>query len=209
MTSFPPATPLRTRLRAVYDRVRRALVVRHALRASAAASVLLAFAVTAGLALPRTPGTAWARLALFAAGALLALGYAARSLWRDTPRWDGWLESLEGRFALLRSWLRNALDLEASPGRHTSGELAQALRGEAERKLESTPLGETVPPLAARAPLTAASAAPLSLTAAVLLAPGPTLDAWHTLWSPASAAPAVELAVEPGNVTLVPGASFA
>src|SRR5256885_14794150 len=83
MTSFPPATPLRTRLRAVYDRLRRPLAVRHALRASAAACVLLAFAVTAGLALPRTPGTAWARLALFAAGGLASLVLAARATARE------------------------------------------------------------------------------------------------------------------------------
>ena len=209
MTSRPPATPLRSSLRAVHARIRRALVLRHALRASAAASVLLAFAVTAGLALPRTQATAGVRLALFAAGALLSLVLAALAMRRDTPRWDGWLESLEGRFAGLRSWLRNALDLEASPGSHTSGELAQAVRSEAEQRLKATPLAETVPPLAARAPLTAVSAALLSLTAAVVFAPAPTLDAWHTLWSPGSAAPAIELRVEPGNVTLVPGASFA
>src|ERR1051325_2100786 len=116
MTTRPPATPLRSSLRAVHARIRRALVLRHALRASAAASVLLAFAVTAGLALPRTQATAGVRLALFAAGALLSLVLAALAMRRDTPRWDGWLESLEGRFAGLRSWLRNALDLEASPG---------------------------------------------------------------------------------------------
>ena len=68
MTPRPPATPLHAQLRSVHARVRRALVLRHALRASAAAMVLLAFAVTAALALPRTPGTAWARLVVFALG---------------------------------------------------------------------------------------------------------------------------------------------
>jgi hypothetical protein len=209
MTSRLPATPLIAQLRSVHARVRRALVLRHALRASAAAIVLLAFAVTAGLALPRTPGTAWARLALFTLGAGLALALAVRSTLRETPRWDSWLEGLEARFTDLRSWLRNALDLESSPGAHTSGELAGALRGEAERRLETTPLGSTVPSLAARTPAIAGSAALLSLTAALLLAPQLTLDAWHTLWAPDSAAPPIELVVEPGDVTLVPGASFA
>ena len=209
MTSRQPATPLHRKLRSVHARVRGALVARHALRASAAAIVLLAFCVTAGLALPRTPATAWARLALFAGGAVLALSIAARAMMRDTPRWDPWLESLEARFENLKSWLRNALDLEAAPGAHTSGELAGALRDEAVRRLATTPLEETVPRLAARTPVTAASAAMLSLTAAMLLAPQPTLDAWHTLWAPASAAPPVTLVVEPGSVTLVPGASFA
>ena len=209
MTSRPPATPLHAQLRSVHARVRRALVLRHALRASAAAVVLLAFAVTAGLALPRTPGTAWARLALFATGGLASLVLAARARARETPRWDTWLESLEARFADLRSWLRNALELEAAPAFHTSDELAGALRGEAAERLQATPLRSTVPSLAARTPAIAGSAAMLSLAVVLLLAPQATLDAWHTLWAPASAAPPVELVVEPGSVTLVPGASFA
>ena len=52
MTTRPPAS-LQSRLRAAHARVRRALIARHALRATAAAVVLLAFCVTAGLALPR------------------------------------------------------------------------------------------------------------------------------------------------------------
>ena len=110
MTPRPPATPLHSQLRRVYARVRRALVLRHALRASTAAIVLLAFAVTAGLALPRTPGTAWARLLLFALGALVSLALATVATLRESPRWDTWLESLEAHFVDLRSWLRNALD---------------------------------------------------------------------------------------------------
>ena len=209
MTPRPPATPLRSRLRAIHARVRRALIARHVLRASAASIVLLAFAVTAGLALPRMPLTAWLRLGLFVAGAAGAVLWAARTAARETPRWDTWLESLEARFGELRSFLRNALDLEAAPAAHTSGELAEAVRDAAGRRLDATPLHDSVPSLAARTPLTAATAAMLSLSAAVLFAPGPTLDAWHTLWVPASAAPPVTLEVEPGSVTLVPGASFA
>ena len=209
MTPRPPATPLRSRLRDVHARVRRALVARHVLRASAAGIVLLAFCVTAGLALPRTPGTAGLRLGLFVLGALAAALWAARNAARELPRWDGWLESLEARFGELRSFLRNALDLEAAPAAHTSSELAGAVCEAAARRLDATPLGDTVPKLAVRTPLTAASAAMLSLSAAVMFAPGATLDAWHTMWAPATAAPPVTLEVEPGSVTLVPGASFA
>jgi hypothetical protein len=209
MTSRPPATPLLAQLRSVHARVRRALVMRHALRASAAVIVLLVFAVTAGLALPRTPATAWARLALVALGAVAVLALAVRATLRDTPRWDAWLESIESRFSELRSWLRNALDLETAPAAHTSGELAGALRGEAGHRLRGTPLDRTVPALAGRTPAIASAAALLSLAATLLLAPRLTLDSWHTLWSPAAAAPPVELVVEPGDVTLVPGASFA
>src|SRR5258706_161344 len=158
MPSRPPATPLHAQLRSVHARVRRALVLRHALRASAATCVLLAFAVTAGLALPRTPGTAWVRLALFAVGGLASLVLAASAVARETPGWDHWLESLEARFSDLRSWLRNALDLEAASAEHTSSELAGALRGEAAHPLHATPLGSTLPSLAARTPAIAASA---------------------------------------------------
>jgi hypothetical protein len=208
MTTRPPDTPLAERLRSVFARVRRALVLRHALRASAAAVVLLAAAVTAGLVLPRTPGTAWARLLLFALGSCGALLLAVRTFWRESPRWDAWLESLELRFQDLRSWLRNALEFESETHAHTSGELAGAVRERAAQRLDGTPLEVTVPPLRARAPLTAALAAVLSLAAAATLAPAGTVQAWRTMWAPGSAAPPVEIAVEPGDVTLVPGASL-
>ncbi len=209
MPSRPSSSPLHARLRTVHDRVRGALVLRHALRASAAAAVLLAFGVTAGLALPRTPGMAWARLAMFAVGSALALAVAVRGARRESPRWDAWLESLEARFAGLRSWLRNALDLESAPASHTSSELADAVRGETVRRLSDTPLDGTVPKLNARAPIVAALASLLSLAAAVALAPQATLAAWRTMWQPATASPPVTLVVDPGDVTLVPGASLA
>jgi hypothetical protein len=209
MNARPTSSPLRQRLRTVYTRVRRALALRHALRAAAVAAVLLAFAVTAGLALPRTPGFASARLALVLVGSLAALAIAVTGARRETAGWDTWLESLEARFTGLRSWLRNALDLESAPATHTSGELAEAVHVETSRRLAETPLEETVPSLRPRTPLVATTAAILSLVASVALAPQATLDAWRTLWQPAIAAPAVALVVEPGDVTLVPGASLA
>jgi len=197
-------------------RVRGALILRHALRATAASLVLLACGVTAGLALPRDPATAGARLALFLLGSLAALAAATWGLWRETPGFDHWLEGLEARFAGLRSWLRNSLDLEREAEReagqgpgHTSRELADAVRAQAVHRLEATPLADTVPKLGARAPLTATVAATLSLVAAFVLAPAATRGAWSTLWSPASAAPPLTLVVDPGDVTVVPGASVA
>ena len=211
MTTRPPAS-LQSRLRAAHARVRRALIARHALRATAAAVVLLTFCVTAGLALPRDPVTAGLRLGLFALGSLAALAFATLALRRETPRWEAWLESLERRFTEIRSWVRNAIDLEkAERDRtpHTSGELADAVRAHAEHRLDGVPLRDTVPPIAGRNAFLGIAAAGLSLVAAATLAPGPTLAAWSTMWSPASAAPPVTLAVEPGDVTVVPGASLA
>ena len=215
MTSRPPPPSLLSRLRVAHARVRRALIARHALRATAAALVLLSCCVAAGLALPRDPLTAGLRLALFGFGTVAALAVATGALWRETPRWEPWLEALEQRFQSLRSWLRNAIDIERADdreraaARHTSDDLAGAVREQAVHRLDRTPLEETVPALAARAPLVAIAAAALSLAGIAIVAPGPTLASWRTLWSPASAAPPLTLAVEPGDVTVVPGASLA
>ena len=210
MTSRPP-NPLEPQLSAAHARVRRALIVRHALRATAASLVLLVACVTAGLALPREPFTAGVRLLLFVLGSALALVAASIAMWRETPRWHAWLESLEGYFPDLRSLLRNAVDLEHRPAgaAHTSGDLADAVRDEAARRLAGAPLRETVPALRARVPLLAAGAATLALLAATLLSPAPMRAAWATMWDPASAAPPLTLVVDPGNVTVVPGAALA
>ncbi len=204
-----PSAPLRARLLQTHARIRRARVTRQALRATAAAIVLLVVMVTCGLALPRSPFTASVRLASFTLGTLLALALALRTLQRESSSWDTWLEALEMRFPALRSWLRNALDLEAARDTNTSNELADAVRDEAARRLADTPLDTTVPPLEARTPTVAMIAATLSFVACAWLAPAATRDAWQTLWSPASAAPPITLRVEPGSVVLVPGASFA
>lgn len=208
MTSRPSA-PLRARLLQTHARIRRARVTRQALRATTAAIVLLVVMVTCGLALPRNPLTASVRLTLFALGTLVALGLALRTLRRESSSWDSWLESLENRFPTLRSWLRNALDLESARDTNTSNELAAAVREEAARRLADTPLDTTIPPLEARTPVFATLASVLSFVACAWLAPAATHDAWRTLWSPASAAPPITLRVEPGSVVLVPGASFA
>jgi len=222
MTSRPPSPALHPRLVDAYARVRRALIGRHVLRATAASLVLLAFCVTAGLALPRDPVTSGMRLLLFGLGTLVALLLASFALWRDTPRWDAWLESLEGRFPELRSFLRNAIDLEraergavahgaaaqgSNAAAHTSADLAGAVLDEAGRRLAGSPLGDTVPKLTARGPVAAMLAATLSLLAATVLSPAATRAAWSTMWNPASAAPPMTLVVDPGSITVVPGAS--
>src|SRR5215831_18883479 len=184
MTSRPPTPPLEPQLLTAHARVRRALVARHALRATAASLVLLVACVTAGLALPREPFTAGVRLLLFVLGSALALVATSIAMWRETPRWDAWLESLELRFPGLRSLLRNAVDFEHRPAgaAHTSGDLADAVRDEAARRLAEAPLRETVPALHARVPLLAAGAATLALLAATLLSPAPMRAAWATMW---------------------------
>src|SRR5215472_9882977 len=184
MTSRPPIPPLEPQLLAAHARVRRALVTRHALRATAASLVLLVACVTAGLALPRDTFTAGARLVVFVLGSVAALVVASIAMWRETPRWDAWLESLEQVFPGLRSLLRNAIDLEheGSGATHTSGDLAGAVRDAAARRLAEAPLRDTVPALRARVPLLASAAATLSLVTATLLSPAPMRAAWATMW---------------------------
>lgn len=200
---------LRDRLRSVHARVRRALALRHALRAAAAVALLVSAAVSAGLALPVAPGTAGARLMLVVAGGAVALTLALRAFLAERPRWHAWLESIEQRFPELRSWLRNALDLERDTATHTSSELALAVRAQAAERLAATPLDSVVPSLAARGAALTTTVALLALVAAGWVAPEGTLRSWRTLWSPAAAAPPVTLRVEPGDVTLVPGAALA
>lgn len=200
---------LRSQLRREHAAVRRALVARHALRAFAACAALLALAFSAGVALPGGPAAETTRLVLLAAAALAAVAFAVRAFAAEAPRFDAWLEGVERRFAGLRSWLRNALDLEAAPDANTSGELAGALRGEAARRLAEVPLAQARPAIAPRAPLLAAGAAAALVVALGLVAPGAALRSWRTLWDPQAAAPPVTLAVEPGSVRLSPGATLA
>jgi len=203
-----PAT-LRHLLHRRFEAVRRALIARHALRALAAAALLLALAVLAGVARGGGTTLATARLSVFALGVLVAIVMAVRALHRELPAFDAWLEGIERRFPELRSWLRNSLDLESRPSPHTSEELADALRGEAAKRLDATPLAAERPAIRPRGPLFATLGAAGAMLVLALLLPDAAMRSWHTLWDPAAAAPPVTLAVEPGSVTISPGAALA
>jgi hypothetical protein len=209
MTERAESHPLLNQLRRRHAAVRRALMARHALRAFAACAALLAVAFSVGVALPGGPGAALARLALLVLAGLAATAFAVRAFGAETPRFDAWLEDVEHRFPELRSWLRNALDLESARDTNTSGELAGALRAEAARRLSGAPLAKARPAVGARSPLAAAAAAAGLVVALGLLAPEAALRSWRTLWDPAAAAPPVTLAVEPGSVRISPGATLA
>ncbi len=209
MTERATPTRLRSLLRREHAAVRRALVARHALRAFAACAALLAVAFSVGVALPGGPSAAAVRLALLALAALGAVVFSVRAFLLEAPRFDPWLEGIEGRFPGLRSWLRNALDLEAAPGSDTSAELAGALREEAARRLAGVPLPQARPAVSPRAPLAAAGFAAALVLALGLVAPGASLRSWRTLWDPQAAAPPVTIAVEPGSVKISPGATLA
>lgn len=208
MSSRAPDT-LRPLLSREYAAVRRALTLRHALRALAAAAAIVALGLLAGAAVRGGPAFATVRLVLTIAGLVGAVVAAAIGFAREAPKLDPWLEAIERRFPELRSLLRNALDLESAPAAHTSGDLAAALRADAARSLGAVPIAQERPPVRARASLLATGAASLAIALVVLIAPAAARRSWRTLWNPALAAPPVTLAVEPGSVTLAPGATLA
>lgn len=97
-----PDRSLRQRLQRHHEALRRAHVLHLALRAAAAASAAVALAFLLGMALPLSPATAWARLALLGLGLVAALGWAVREIVRRVPAFDAYLERAELRFPGIR-----------------------------------------------------------------------------------------------------------
>ena len=99
-----PEGSIRSPLARRHAALRRALAMRIGARAAAACAAAVTIAVLSGAALGLGVGGAWTRLALlvFSCGAVLAgavRGFLARS-----PRFDAYLERVEGRFPEVRSW---------------------------------------------------------------------------------------------------------
>ena len=209
MNDRVPETSLHRILARHHRAVRGALVARHGLRGAAAACAVVTLAVMVGVALPLGPGAAWARLLLTLGGCALAVAAAVGAFMRAAPGFDAWLEGLERTFPELRSWLRNGLDLESSPPPDTSPVLARALAAETARRMEGVPIATLTPRISARRPTLAILAALAAIVALALWLPARTSRSWATLRDPASAAPPVRLAVEPGSVRLTPGAALA
>ena len=209
MNDRVPETSLHRLLARHHRAVRGALVARHGLWGAAAACALVALAVIVGVALPLGPAGAWARLILTVGGCALAVVASVRAFRGAAPGFDAWLEGLERHFPELRSWLRNALDLEAAPPADTSPVLARALTEETARRLTGVPIATLTPRIAARRPALAIAGALVAILALAVWLPERTSRSWATLRDPAGAAPPVRLVVEPGSVRLTPGAALA
>ncbi len=209
MTDHVPEPSLHRILSRHHRAVRSALVLRHALRAAGTICATLALALAVGVAIALGPAGAWARLLLAAGGALLALAAAVLAFRREAPGFDMWLEGIERHFPGLRSWLRNALDLEVAPLTDASPALARALTDETARRLADTPIATLTPRIAAGRPLIVIAGAMAMSMALALWLPGSTQRSWATLWHPSAAAAPVRLVVEPGSVKLTPGAALA
>ena len=209
MSPHAPTGTLDRLIRRHHAALRRALVLRHALRAAGRIAVVVALAVALGLPGRDSVGLAWLRLGAVAAAALAALAAAVAGFRRACPSRDAYLQRIEEHFPVARSWLRNALDFARRPPAHTSPELARAVGEEAARRLEGVPLEALRPRVAARRPLLAMAVSLAALAALGLALPGPTARSWRSLLDPRAAAPPVRLVVEPGSVTVTPGAALA
>lgn len=208
MEPRPNPTPLRRRLESLHRAHGRSLVARHTVRALARIAAAIAITVGIGVLLPTAERGAWVRLVLFAlvAGGLLLITLASFGRGRRTL--DAWLEEAETAFPAIRSWLRNSLELERRPSAHTSADLSAALANETARRVQDVPLERLRPAVAPGKPLLVVASALVMVLALGLLWPARTTRSWQTLWVPASAAPPVRIAVEPGSVTVTPGASL-
>ncbi|MBI1799836.1 MAG: hypothetical protein HYR73_09150, partial [Candidatus Eisenbacteria bacterium] len=131
MTPRAPDPILHPRLRAAYDSLRRAAILRHALRAAAWSAGWIALAVLLGAAVRLNPAPAWLRLSALATLSLASLAWAVQAVRASVPSFDGFLEALEAHLPELRSLVRNALDLEAADAPHTSLELSRAVQAQA------------------------------------------------------------------------------
>jgi hypothetical protein len=203
-----PHSSLRPPLERHHGAHRRALIARHALRAAAGSAAAIAIAVAGGVAIATGVAGAWVRLLAVLAASAAVMVLAVMRFRRADLGLDSWLERVEGAFPVLRSWLRNAFDLERPPD-HTSAELSRALTAETAQRVAGLPLHTLRPPLEPRRPALAIAGALTLIVAVGLLWPGRASRSWATLWNPNTAAPPVRLEVEPGSVTVTPGASLA
>ena len=209
MIDRAPEPTLRHPLGRQHRRFNRALLFRHALRGAAWCTLAIALATLAGLLAATGAAGAWARLLALGAVVAAAIAVATRDFLRHRLDLDGYLERVERQWPQLRSWIRNAIDFEAVPHAHVSADLAAALRAEAARRLESAPLASLAPRIEPGRPAMTIGLGLALVVAAALLWPAATARSWGTLWNPSAAAPPVRLVVEPGSVTITPGASLA
>ncbi len=204
-----PETLLPALLHRHHAALRRAWMFRHVFGAFAAIVLLIAGAVLLGVLVPPGPTTAWLRATLTLLAALALVVLAARRQIARVPRFSAYLEGIESRHPAVRSWLRNALELEVQPPVHGSRELAEALSRETAQRVGQLDLAGLAPRLEPRRPAWMLGAGIVLLVALGILTPARTQRSWATLLDPSAAAPAVELSVEPGAVRVSPGAALA
>jgi hypothetical protein len=209
MTASPTPRPLSRLLGSLYASHRRARVLRASLRAAAAVAALIALAVIVGAFLRGGEGAAWVRAALVVVAVVALIARGVLAYRRTSPTFDAFLESLEAHFPDIRSWLRNALELEHGAPAHGSAELAHAVSAGAAARVANLPLDSTRPRIEPKRPAGVLAGAAAAIVVLALVVPTRAVDSWRTLLDPRLAAPPVKLEVEPGSVRISPGASLA
>jgi hypothetical protein len=183
----------------------------------AAGAIALLVLALAAVALARVAEAPLALASLGAAAALALLAWFVVRPLLARPSLKGLALAAEARFPEHRSLLVNALEL--APARAGSGtspsagagssSLAAALVAEANRRAGGLDLSPLLPRALPRPALLALVGAAAAWALGFAIAPGPLGGALDRLFHPrAAAASLVTIAVEPGDVTLPPGATL-
>lgn len=165
--------------------------------------------VVTGAVLRRVPEAPLALAALAVGGAIaLGLGLVVRPL-LARPSLKSLALAAEERFPESRALLVNALELAPAAAGPGGNRLAAAVVAEANRKAGGLDLGVLAPRATPRPALVVAGAALAAWGLGLAFAPGPLGESFARILDPhAAAATLVSLAVEPGDVTLPPGATL-
>ena len=183
-----------------------------ALRLVALGALGLFALVAVGALLARVPEAPYALAALAGGGLVTLFGLCLVRPLLTAPPLKQYALLAEERFPEARSLLVNALELAPVGGGTTTGgssDLVGALVGEARRKADGLELARLAPRVLPRPWALALGAAALVWAAGLGLFPGPLGASLDRLLHPrAAAATLIRLTVEPGDVTVPPGATL-
>jgi len=177
-----------------------------ALRFAAVFALGLFALVALGALLPRVAELPYALAAIALGGTVTALGLCIARPLATSPEIKEYALLAEERFPEARSLLVNALELTPAAG---SPDLVTALVGEARRRADTIELTRLAPRALPKRPARALGGAALLWVVGFGLLPGPLGASLDRLLHPAAAAATlIKIAVEPGDVTIPPGATL-
>ncbi|MEP7028595.1 MAG: hypothetical protein ABI960_08360, partial [Candidatus Eisenbacteria bacterium] len=184
-----------------------------ALRFAATVALGLFALVALGALFARVAELPYVLAALALGGAVTALGLCLGRPLVAAPELKQYALLAEERFPEARSLLVNALELApvaASPGpAPPAGALVTALVGEARRRADGLAFAELAPRALPRRPMLALAGGAVLWALGLGLFPGPLGASFDRLLHPrAAAATLIRLTVEPGDVTIPPGATL-
>ncbi len=202
---------LETRLAAGRRRFLAHVACAGALRFASVAALGLFALVVVGALFARVAELPYALAALALGGAVAALGLCVARPLVAAPELKQYALLAEERFPEARSLLVNALELApaAAPSSGGSGSLVTALVGEARRRADGLAFAQLAPRALPGRPLLALGGAVVLWGLGLGLFPGPLGASFDRLLHPrAAAATLIRLSVEPGDMTIPPGATL-